>query len=123
MDEVLNETFDLFIELGATDEQADFPVIFAVGLEGHAGYTAEDIQPNLTPLFETILKEIPGPTVIPDAPVQLQITSLEYDNYKGQIGVGRLLSGTMRRGMDDCAVNAARRRAQHRQNRLPVHLS
>jgi GTP-binding protein len=100
LNEVLNETFDLFIELGASDEQADFPVIFAVGLDGTAGYSPEDIRPDLTPLFETILKEIPGPTIIPGAPVQLQITSLEYDNYKGQIGVGRLLSGTMRRGMD-----------------------
>jgi GTP-binding protein len=99
-EEVLNETFDLFIELGASDAQADFPVIFAVGLEGQAGYSPDDIRPDLTPLFETILKEISGPTIEPDAPVQLQITSLEYDNYKGQIGVGRLLSGTMRRGMD-----------------------
>jgi GTP-binding protein len=100
VDEVLNETFDLFIELGASDEQADFPVIFAIGLEGHSGYSPDDIRPDLTPLFETILNEIPGPTIEPDAPVQLQITSLEYDNYKGQIGVGRLLSGTLRRGMD-----------------------
>ena len=59
----------------------------------------------------------------PDAPVQLQVTSLEYDNYKGQIGVGRLLSGTHAARDGDRADNAARRRAQHRQNRLPVHLS
>lgn len=100
VEEVLNETFDLFIELGASDEQADFPVIYAVGLDGHAGYAANTIQPDLVPLFETIVKEIPGPTVAPEAPVQLQVTTLEYDNYKGQIGVGRLLSGTLRRGMD-----------------------
>jgi GTP-binding protein len=100
LDEALNETFDLFIELGASDEQADFPVIYAVGLEGRAGYAPEDIQPDLRPLFETILGEIPGPRVLSDAPVQLQVTTLEYDNYKGPIGVGRLLSGTLRRGMD-----------------------
>jgi GTP-binding protein len=98
--EVLNETFDLFIELGASDEQAEFPVIYAIGLTGHAGYTPDTIQPDLTALFETILQEIPGPTVMPDAPVQLQVTSLEYDNYKGQIGVGRVLSGTLSRGME-----------------------
>ncbi len=98
--EVLNETFDLFIELGASDEQADFPVIYAVGLEGRAGTTPDAITPNLTPLFEAILEHIPGPTIDPDAPAQLQVTTLEYDNYKGQIGVGRLLSGKLRRGME-----------------------
>ena len=98
--EVLNETFDLFIELGATDEQAEFPVVYAVGLEGHAGLTPDAIHPNLSPLFETILAEIPGPQIDPAAPARLLVTTLEYDNYKGQIGVGRLLSGVMRRGMD-----------------------
>jgi GTP-binding protein len=98
--EVLNETFDLFIELGASDEQADFPVIYTIGLEGRAGYTADTIQDHLTPLFETILAKVPGPEIDPDAPATLQVTTLEYDNYKGQIGVGRLLSGTMRKGMD-----------------------
>lgn len=99
LDEALNETFDLFIELGATDEQANFPVIYSVGLTGQAGYTAESVGDDLTPLFETILKEIPGPTIDPNAPAKLLVTTLEYDNYKGQIGVGRLLSGKMRRGM------------------------
>ncbi len=98
--EVLNETFDLFIELGASDEQADFPVVYTVGLEGYAGYTPDKLENHLTPLFETILSQVPGPTIDPDAPMTLQITTLEYDNYKGQIGVGRLLSGTMRKGMD-----------------------
>jgi GTP-binding protein len=98
--EVLNETFDLFIELGASDEQAEFPIVYAVGLEGRAGHTPDAIQNNLMPLFETILREIPGPQIDPDSPVSMQVTTLEYDNYKGQIGVGRLLSGTMRRGMD-----------------------
>ncbi len=98
--DVLNETFDLFIELGASDEQAEFPLIYAIGLEGVAGYKPESIGNDLTPLFETILREIPGPTVDPDAPARLQVTTLDYDNYKGQIGVGRLQSGVLRRGMD-----------------------
>jgi GTP-binding protein len=96
--EVLNETFDLFIELGATDAQADFPVVYAIGLEAKAGYDAE-VGEDLTPLFETIIKEVPPPQVDADAPAKLLVTTLEYDNYKGQIGVGRLLSGTMRKGM------------------------
>ena len=98
--DVLNETFDLFVELGATDEQAEFPLIYAIGLEGVAGYSPETIGDDLTPLFETILREIPGPTVDLDAPARLQVTTLDYDPYKGQIGVGRLLSGVMKRGMD-----------------------
>jgi GTP-binding protein len=97
-DEALNETFDLFIELGASDEQADFPVVYTIGLMGHAGYAPGGLQSDLTPLFETILKEIPAPRIDADAPAQLLVTTLEYDNYKGQIGVGRLLSGTLRRG-------------------------
>ncbi|HVO68965.1 MAG TPA: GTP-binding protein, partial [Aggregatilineaceae bacterium] len=100
LSEVLNETFDLFIELGASDEQAEFPIVYAVGLEGRAGHTPDAIQNNLTPLFETILSEIPGPQIDPDSPVSMQVTTLEYDNYKGQIGVGRLRSGMLRKGMN-----------------------
>ncbi|MBX3061616.1 MAG: translational GTPase TypA [Anaerolineae bacterium] len=97
----LNATFDLFVELGATDEQADFPVIYAIGLAGRAGYEpdVESLADDLTPLFETIIKEIPGPEVQPDAPAKMLVTSLDYDDYKGQIGVGRLLSGVLRKGM------------------------
>lgn len=100
LDEVLNETFDLFIELGATDVQAEFPVVYAIGLTGNAGYAAETLTGDLTPLFETIIKEIPGPSVDHDAPAKMLVTTLDYDNYKGQIGVARLLSGTIRKGMN-----------------------
>lgn len=96
--QALNETFDLFIELGATDEQADFPVVYAIGLTGQAGYDADHLT-DLTPLFETIVKEVPAPQAEIDAPPRLLVTTLEYDNYKGQIGIGRLQSGTLRRGM------------------------
>jgi GTP-binding protein len=94
---VLNATFDLFIELGASDEQANFPVVYAVGMEGRAGMTP-DIADDLTPLFQTIVNEVPPPTVDPDAPASLLVTSLEYDNYKGQIGIGRLQTGKIKRG-------------------------
>ncbi len=97
--EALNKTFDLFLELGASDEQADFPVVYAIGLEGRAGYSPDAIADDLTPLFETILREIPGPVCEPEAPALLQVTTLEYDNYKGQIGVGRLRAGMLKRGM------------------------
>jgi GTP-binding protein len=97
---VLNETFDLFVELGANDEQANFPVIYAIGLTGKAGYAPDALQETLTPLFETILREIPAPVVDETAPLQLLVTSLEYDNYKGQIAVGRIHAGVMRKGMN-----------------------
>jgi len=99
VEEVLNETFDLFIELGANDEQASFPVVYAIGLAGRAGMTANTLADDLTPLFETIYREIPAPMVDMDAPARLLVTNLEYDNYKGQIGVGRLHSGVIRKGM------------------------
>jgi GTP-binding protein len=99
VDEALNETFDLFIELGASDEQAEFPVVYAIGLVGKAGYTPAGLHSDLTPLFETILKEVPPPLVDQDAPATMLVTTLEYDNYKGQLGIGRLHSGTLRRNM------------------------
>jgi len=105
IEEALNETFDLFIELGATDAQAEFPVVYAIGLEGRAGYTAASLQEDLSPLFETIIKEIPGPTVEPDAPASLLVTTLDYDNYKGQIGIGRIHAGVIKRGMNVVRLN------------------
>lgn len=111
VEDALNETFDLFIELGASDEQADFPVIYTVGLEGRAGYSAADLGDDLTPLFETILKEIPAPQVDAKAPARLLVTTLEYDNYKGQIGVGRLHSGSLRRGMPVVRITPQGQRA------------
>jgi len=98
-DEALNETFDLFIELGASDEQAEFPVVYAIGLVGRAGYTPAGLQSDLTPLFETIIKEVPPPKIDADQHAKMLVTTLEYDNYKGQIGIGRLVSGVMRKGM------------------------
>jgi GTP-binding protein len=105
IEDVLNETFDLFIELGATDEQADFPVIYAIGLQARAGYSADSLTNDLTPLFETILKEVPAPKVEAEAPTAMLITTLEYDNYKGQIGIGRIMSGTMKKGMSLVRIN------------------
>jgi GTP-binding protein len=98
-DDVLNETFDLFIELGATDEQADFPVVYAIGLHGKAGHTADSLEDTLEPLFETILEEIPPPQIDTEQPARLLVTTLEYDTYKGQLGIGRLQSGILKRGM------------------------
>lgn len=97
--DVLNETFDLFIELGASDEQADFPVVYAIGLQGQAGYEPDNLSDGLDPLFETIVAEVPPPEVDPDIEARLLVTTLEYDAYKGQIAIGRLRSGTLIQGM------------------------
>jgi GTP-binding protein len=112
--EALNETFDLFIELGASDEQADFPVVYAIGLEGKAGYEHDQLEEDLTPLFKTILKEVPPPSVEDEAPAKLLVTTLEYDNYKGQIGIGRLLSGSMRKGMPVARITPQNERSTGR---------
>lgn len=91
-DRVLNETFDLFIELGATDEQADFPVVYTIATTGHAGLTP-DLQSDLQPLFETILRETPPPEVDMDAPLQMLVTTLSYDTYRGLTAIGRVFAG------------------------------
>ena len=94
---VLNDTFDLFIELGATEEQADFPVVYAVATTQQAGLTPE-LGPDLQPMFDTILKHIPAPKVDPDAPLQILITSLGYDDYRGVTALGRVFAGTIKTG-------------------------
>ncbi|MCC7494496.1 MAG: translational GTPase TypA [Fimbriimonadaceae bacterium] len=100
LDYVVNATFDLFIDLGATDEQAEFPVIYTIALDGRAGYRPDALEPHLGPLFDTIVKSLPAPLVEPEAPPRMLITSVAYDNYIGKIGIGRLWSGTLRGGQN-----------------------
>lgn len=104
-DYVVNATFDLFIDLGATDEQADFPVIYTVALDGRAGYQSDTLGPNLRPLFETILERLPAPLVEVEEPARLLVTSLAYDNYIGRIAIGRLWSGVLRGGQPVVHIN------------------
>ncbi len=94
---VLNQTFDLFIELGATEEQADFPVIYARATTAQAGLTPE-LGPDLSPLFDAILRHIPAPRVDPEAPLQMLVTTLGYDDYRGVTAVGRIFAGTIKAG-------------------------
>jgi GTP-binding protein len=95
---VVNATFDLFIDLGASDEQSDFPVIFTKALEGRAGYAPDDLEDDLRPLFNTILEHLPPPQVDMDGSTQMLVTTLEYSNYVGKIAVGRLTSGAIKSG-------------------------
>ncbi len=95
-DWVLNQTFDLFDKLGATDEQLDFPVIYASGLNGYAGLDESVREGDLAPLFEALIEHVPAPPVDPDGPFQMQITSLSYSTYVGLIGIGRIRRGRIR---------------------------
>jgi GTP-binding protein len=93
----VNLTFDLFVELGASNEQCDFPIIYANAITQQAG-TTKDLSPNLEPLFETILDNVPAPKVDVDAPLQLLVTNLGYDEYRGVTAVGRIHAGRMKAG-------------------------
>lgn len=95
----VNLTFDLFIELGATNDQADFPIIYANAITQQAGLTME-LESNLEPLFTAILDTVPGPKVDLDAPLQILVTNLGYDEYRGVTAVGRIHSGEIKMGQN-----------------------
>ena len=97
-DFVINATFDLFDKLGATDEQLDFPVVYASALNGFAKLELKDESSDMSPLFETILTYVPAPDGNPDAPLQLQISALDYSSFVGRIGVGRIKNGRIKSG-------------------------
>ncbi len=92
----LDETFDLFVRLGAHDEQLDFPIVYASGLNGFAGLEETVRSGDMTPLFETIVDKVHSPRVDMHAPFQMQVTQLDYDTYKGIIGTGRIQRGTIK---------------------------
>ncbi|MCP3871343.1 MAG: translational GTPase TypA [Gammaproteobacteria bacterium] len=98
-DWVVNQTFDLFDRLGASDAQLDFPVIYASALAGYAGLEPEVGAGGMDPLFQAIVDNCPAPDVDPDGPFQMQISTLDYNSYVGAIGIGRVTRGTIRRNM------------------------
>ena len=103
-DKVVNAAFDLFDKLGANDEQLDFPVVYASGINGWSsleqGAPGEQWGPDMSALFNTILKHVPSVKGDPDAPVQMQISALDYSTFVGRIGVGRINTGTLRAGQE-----------------------
>jgi len=96
--EVLNEVYDLFISLGANDEQIGFPVIYTIAKRGVAKYSLEEESADLSPLFETILKHIPEPPHDAESPFQMLVMNIEYNDYIGRLGIGRIFRGTIRDG-------------------------
>ncbi|XP_010057296.1 putative elongation factor TypA-like SVR3, chloroplastic [Eucalyptus grandis] len=99
-DFVINSTFELFIELNATDEQCDFQAIYASGIKGKAGLSPDNLAEDLSPLFEAIIRCIPGPRIEKDGALQMLATNIEYDEHKGRIAIGRLHAGTLKKGTD-----------------------
>ena len=89
-DEVLDETLELFLELGANDQQIDFPVVYTSAREGKSGLSPDDLTDSMVPLFDTILSTIPAPQMDTDLPLQILFSAIDYDDYVGKIGIGRI---------------------------------
>ncbi|MBU3629120.1 translational GTPase TypA [Polynucleobacter sp. AP-Reno-20A-A9] len=104
-DYVINATFELFDKLGATEEQLDFPVIYASGLNGYAGESEDVREGNMRPLFDAVLKHVPVRDDDADGPLQFQISSIDYNSYVGKIGVGRISRGRVKSGMEVVCMN------------------
>jgi GTP-binding protein len=114
-DWVLNQTFDLFDRLGATNEQLDFPVVYASALHGYAGLEPDVRSGDMVPLYEAIMKHVPGPQVDPDGPFQMRISQLDYNSYVGLIGIGRIQRGKVRTNQ---SVSIVDREGKKRQGRV-----
>ena len=115
---VIDQTFELFDNLGATDEQLDFPIVYASGLSGFAKLDENDESSDMRPLFETILKHTPAPSGSADETLQLQISQLDYDNYTGRLGIGHILNGRIKPGQVVAVMNHEEQVAQGRINQL-----
>jgi GTP-binding protein len=116
---VVDQTFDLFDKLGATDEQLDFPIIYASALNGFAQLNLDEPHPDdMVALFETVLKHVPPPSGDADAPLQLQLAALDYSNYTGRLGVGRVLNGRIKPGQMVTVMNHEEQVGQGRINQV-----
>ena len=104
-DYVINATFELFDKLGATEEQLDFPIIYASGLNGYAGLTEDVREGDMRPLFDAVLEHVPVRDDDPDGPLQFQISSIDYNSYVGKIGIGRVNRGRVKPGMEVICLN------------------
>ncbi len=98
-EEVVEEIADLFLELATEDAQLSYPVIYAIAREGRAGHAADDLAPDLTPLFRAIIEHVPPPVANMEGPVQVLVSALDYETHRGRIAIGRVIRGTLTRGM------------------------
>ena len=97
-DDVLTEVFDLFVALGADDDQLDFPVIYASGRDGYTRYEHEDENTDFRPLFDTVVKYVPAPATDAEAPFQMLVTSVQYSSFTGRVAIGRIFKGAIKKG-------------------------
>lgn len=121
-DWVVDQVFDLFDKLGATDEQLDFPVIYASAINGVAGPEADELADDMTPLFEIIRDSVPQPVVDVNAPLQMQISSLAYDSYVGVIGVGRITRGSLKPNQTVVVVDSENKQRKGKVLNVKGHL-
>jgi GTP-binding protein len=121
-DRALNLTFDLFVELGATNEQLDFPVIYASGLQGVAAKNIGEPMVDLKPMFEMIIERVPAPPGNLELPFLMQATTLSYDDYVGRLACGRVLEGTIKKGQMITRVNKDGHPTQHKVVRIEGYL-
>ena len=117
-DRVVDEVFDLFAQMGATDEQLEFPVVYAAARDGYAKLALEDESKDLTPLFQTILTEVPKPLGSDENGLQLQVFTLDYDNFIGKIGIARIFNGTISMGENVVLVKADGEKVKGRVSKL-----
>ncbi|OED41759.1 GTP-binding protein TypA [Endozoicomonas sp. (ex Bugula neritina AB1)] len=121
-DWVMDQVFDLFDRLGATDEQLDFPVIYASALNGVAGHDPEALAEDMTPLFEMITEKVPAPEVDVDGPFQMQISALDYNSYVGVIGIGRISRGILKTGQQVMLVDRDNKQRKAKIQQVMGHL-
>ena len=117
-DWVINQTFDLFANLGATDEQLDFPIVYASAINGFAKLDEKEESDSMTPLFEVILKHVGSPEGDPLAPLQFQISALDYSSYTGRMGIGRIRNGILKSGMSVSIMSGDKKISQGRINEV-----
>ncbi|MFT8210540.1 MAG: ribosome-dependent GTPase TypA [Symbiopectobacterium sp.] len=121
-DWVVDQVFDLFVNLGATDEQLDFPIVYASALMGIAGLDHEDMAEDMTPLFEAIVKHVDAPNVDLDGPLQMQISQLDYNSYVGVIGIGRIKRGRVKPNQQVTIIDAEGKRRNGKVGQVLGHL-
>ncbi|WP_422466083.1 MULTISPECIES: translational GTPase TypA [unclassified Endozoicomonas] len=121
-DWVMDQVFDLFDRLGATDEQLDFPVIYASALNGVAGHDPDNLAEDMTPLFEMITERVPAPPVNVDGPLQMQISALDYNSYVGVIGIGRITRGVLKPGQQIVLVDRDNKQRKAKVQQVMGHL-
>ena len=121
-DWVVDQVFDLFVNLDATDEQLDFPIVYASALNGIAGLDHEDMAEDMTPLYQTIVDRVPAPNVDLDGPLQMQISQLDYNNYVGVIGIGRIKRGKVKPNQQVTIIDSEGKTRNGKVGKVLTHL-